>query len=109
MSGPKGMAAVAESGVEPSKSESGAVDSVPDGFDLPALELQALSSLFVDLVRSMAATAPGTLDRALQVARVRLQLLDTGRTEPAVEHESTILRLKISLLERGLGREQTQL
>lgn len=76
--------------------------------DFLALEMQALTSLTIDLVTAVAALAPGALDRTLQVARVRLQLLETGRKTEAVDDEPTILRLKISLLERALGRKQTQ-
>lgn len=76
--------------------------------DFVALEMQAVVSLVVDLIAAQAATAPQSLDRTLQIARLRLQQLDHQRLEPAVEHEATILRFKVNMLERGLGRAPTQ-
>lgn len=72
--------------------------------DFVEMEMVAVASLVTDLAAVVAALAPGALDRNLHVSRVRLQVIETQRADPAVANEATILRFKISMLETALGR-----
>lgn len=71
-------------------------------------ELVALKSVVGDLVRVVEALAPGVLDRSLAVSRIRLQELDQGRLANAVDLEQLVLRFRVDLFERSLGRTPTQ-
>lgn len=100
---------VAESATVASDPGSGPPGHDP-GFDLYSLgyELVALNSVIADLGAIAAAVAPGTLDRALAETRLRLQTIATNRIAPVDEGEDLVLRFRISLLERILGRAQSQ-
>jgi hypothetical protein len=111
-----GDKALAERG-NPQVAEATGVASAEDGgtepahdFDLYTVgyELVALNSVVAELGGIIAAVAPGAIDRALATTRIRLQQITTGRTEPVTDAEDLVLRFRISLLERILGKPQSQ-
>ena len=78
-------------------------------FPLPdplGIEVLALNSIVVDLVQAVSTIAPGLVDKALSIARIRLQMLDRGEPE-VVAGERMVLAQKIRILEMALGRTPT--
>lgn len=85
-------------------------DAGLDGADLSPLEceLVAMRSILQDVVRAVEIMAPGHFDRPLQLARLRLQAIETGRVTPTFEGEDLVLRHRVDIVERGQDRPTTQ-
>jgi len=85
-------------------------DGAPSApFPLPdplGIEVLALNSIVVDLVKALGALAPGLVDKPLSIARIRLQMLDRGEPE-VVAGERMVQAQKIRMLEMALGRTPT--
>lgn len=71
-------------------------------------ELVAMRSVLADVVRVVETIAPGVLDRHLAVSRIRLQELVQGRMAEAFDVEQLVLKYRVDIYERSLGRTATQ-